>query len=69
MASVMICRPKRSRISAMIFKAFFAQTLECIGRGARLVGAAAEELRAGRGHLLGDRKSLLAALDGARARQ
>ncbi len=38
-----------------------------VRRGARLVGAAAEKLRAGRGHLFGDGKSLFAALDGAGA--
>ena len=46
---------------------FKAQALECIGRSARLVSAAAEELRAGCGHLLGDSERLLAALDRAGA--
>ncbi len=44
---------------------FDAEALECVRRGARLVGAAAEELRAGCGDLFGDGKGLLAALDGA----
>ena len=44
---------------------FDAQPLERIGRGARLVCAAAEKLRAGCGNLLGDREGLFAALDGA----
>ena len=46
-------------------QALHAQALERVGRGARLVGAAAEELRAGRGHLFRDGEGLVAALDGA----
>ena len=45
----------------------FAEPLERIRRGARLEGAAAEELGSGAGHALGDGEGLLAALDGARA--
>ena len=44
---------------------FKAQALKGVGRGAGLVSAAAEKLRAGGGHLLGDGEGLLAALDGA----
>ena len=39
------------------------QALKSVRRSARLVGAAAEELRAGRGHMTGNGKSLFAALD------
>ena len=46
-------------------ESFDAEALKGIRRGARLVGAAAEKLRAGGGHLLGDGEGLLAALDGA----
>ena len=46
---------------------FFAQTLERIGRGARLVGASAEELGSGAGDALGNGEGLVAALDGAGA--
>ena len=47
-------------------QAFFAESLEGVGRGARLVGAAAEELRAGRGDALGHGERLLAAFDRTR---
>ena len=46
---------------------FEAQALKGVGRGAGLVGAAAEELRAGGGDLLGDGEGLFAAFDGAGA--
>ena len=49
----------------MICKALLAETLEGIGRGARLVGAAAKELRAGAEDLLGHGHGLLAIFDGA----
>ena len=48
-------------------QAVFRQSLERVGRSARLVGAAAEEARAGAGDVLGGGEGLLAALDGARA--
>ncbi len=60
-------RPKRSRISAENLEAVFGETLERIRRGARLVGAAAEEARAGASNVLGGSEGLVAALDGARA--
>ena len=65
MASVMMRSPKRSRISAMIFRASTPKALKSVRRGARLVGAAAEELRAGGCDLLGDGEGLFAAFDGA----
>src|SRR5207248_2854532 len=43
----------------------FPQTLESIGRSARLVRAAAEEARSGSGHALRDCECLLAGFDGA----
>ena len=42
---------------------FQAQPLKCIRRGARLVSAAAEKLRAGRGHLFGNREGLIPAFN------
>ena len=45
---------------------FKAEALECVRRCARLVGAAAEELRAGGRYLLGDGEGLFAAFDRAR---
>jgi hypothetical protein len=44
---------------------FDAEALKRVGRCAGLVCAAAEELRAGRGNLLGDGEGLFAAFDGA----
>ena len=49
----------------MMLQRFQAQALKGVRRGAGLVSAAAEELRAGRGHLLGDGEGLFAAFDGA----
>ena len=49
----------------MIFSASTTEALKGVRRGAGLVGAAAEELRAGSGDLFGDGEGLLAALDGA----
>ena len=47
MASVMMRSPKLFADFGHDFQGFDAEALECVGRGARLVGAAAEELRAG----------------------
>ena len=46
---------------------FFAQALKRIRRGARFVGAAAEELGSGTGDALGDFEGLIASLNAARA--
>src|SRR6185437_4225748 len=43
----------------------FAEALKTVRRGSRLIGAAAEEMRARGADALGDRKCLLAAFDGA----
>ncbi len=67
MASVMMRRPKLVADLGHDLERLDAEALECVGRGAGLVGAAAEELRAGGGDLLGDGEGLLAALDGAGA--
>src|ERR1019366_6420046 len=56
MASVTMRRPKRSRISALM------RVRGCAG----LIGAAAEELRAGGGHIFGNGEGLIAALYGTR---
>ena len=47
------------------FQGFKAQPLKCVGRGARLVSAATEKLRAGGGHFGGDGEGLVASFDGA----
>src|SRR5215468_2563140 len=46
-------------------QSFFAQSLKCVGRSARLVSATTEELRSRSMHALSHRECLLAALDSA----
>ncbi len=65
-ASVTIRRPNLSRISAMILSAVFAHPLKGIRGSARLIGAAAEELRSCPRDLLGHGKRLLPGFNRAR---
>src|SRR5664280_3178174 len=46
-------------------QALLSQTLKCVGRGARLVGASAEEAGAGAGHALGGSERLITGFDSA----
>ena len=66
-ASVTIRRPNCSRTSAMMLQAFLAHALEGIRRGARLVRAAAEELRPGCATASAAAKACSAAFDRAGA--
>ena len=65
MASVTMRRPKRSRISGHDAEGLEAEALKGVGRGAGFVSAAAEELRAGGGNLLGDGEGLVLSFNGA----